>query len=100
MTSKSWPDNIIGLNAYLGSLIVRNHLQTFDEMDIVELMKAKQLIQEGREFSLQKSLGLVEQYLVDMALKKCGGNRTKAGALLGLSEPYVRRLGLSTSRDR
>ncbi len=72
----------------------------FDEYDTIELTKARQFIAEGRESSLQKSLGLIEQFLVDLALKKCDGNKTKAAALLGLSEPSVRRLGLLSSHDR
>lgn len=71
----------------------------FDETDTLELTKLKQLIEEGRESSLQKSLGLIEQYLINLALMKCSGNRTKAGALLGLSECSVRRLGLPPTRD-
>ena len=100
LISKSWRENVFGLNAYLGSLIVRNHREMFDEGDTIELTKVRQLIAEGRESSLQKSLGLIEQYLVDLALKKCDGNKTKAAALLGLSEPSVRRLGLLSSHDR
>ena len=100
LISKSWPENVFGLNAYLGSLIVRNHREMFDEYDTIELTKARQFIAEGRESSLQKSLGLIEQFLVDLALKKCDGNKTKAAALLGLSEPSVRRLGLLSSHDR
>ena len=91
--SKSWPENVFGLNAYLESLIVRNHREVYDEIDTIELTKMKQLIGEGRESSLQKSLGLIEQYLVDLALKKCDGNKTKAAALLGLSPRSVRRTG-------
>lgn len=100
LISTSWPENVFGLNAYLGSLIVRNHREMFDERDTIELTKVKQLIEQGRETSLQKSLGLIEQFLVDLALKKCSGNRTKAAALLGLSERSVRRLGLLSSHDR
>ena len=99
LISKSWPENVFGLNAYLGSLIIRNHREMFDESDTIELTKVKQLIEGGREFSLQESLALIEQFLVDLALKKCNGNRTKAGALLGLSECSVRRLGLLSPRD-
>ena len=100
LISKSWRENVFGLNAYLGSLIVRSHREMLDEYDTIELTKARQLIAEGRESSLQKSLGLIEQFLVDLALKKCDGNKTKAAALLGLSEPSVRRLGLLSSHDR
>jgi DNA-binding NtrC family response regulator len=100
LISKWWPENLFDLNAYLGSLIVRNHPEMFDESDTIELTKVKQLIEQGRETSLQKSLGLIEQFLVDLALKKCNGNRTKAAALLGLSERSVRRLDLLSSHDR
>jgi len=99
LLNKSWPENVFGLKAYLGSLKVRNYKELFEERDTIELTKVKQLIDEGRESSLQKSLGLIEQYLVDLALKKCDGNKTKAAALLGLSERSVRRSGLLTSLD-
>ena len=99
LISKSWPENVFGLNAYLGCLIARNHRAMFGESDTIELTKVKQLIEQGRETSLQNSLALIEQFLVDLALKKCNGNRTKAGALLGLSEPSIRRQGLLSSRN-
>jgi len=99
LITKSWPENVFGLNAYLGSLIVRNHREKFDESDAIELTKVKQLIEEGRETSLHKSLELIEQFLVDLALKKCDGNKTEAAALLGLSERSVRRSGRLTSQD-
>lgn len=99
LLSKSWPENVFGLKAYLGSLIVRTYKELFEEGDTVELTKVKQLIDEGRESSLQNSMALIEQYLIDLALKKCDGNKTKTAALLGLSERSVRRNGRLTSQD-
>lgn len=100
LSRKSWPENVFGLKAYLGSLTMKNHLEMFAAGDLIELTKVKQLIEEGREFSLEESLELIRRYLVALALKKCEGNKTKASALLGFSERSVRRLGLLTPRNR
>lgn len=91
LSRNPWPENVRGLKAYLGTLLVRDYHQSFRELDTIELTKAKQCIEERREFSLQQSMESIERYLVDLALRNCAGNKTKAAALLGLSERSVRR---------
>ena len=49
------------------------------------------MVEEGKEFSLRRVLGMIEISLVQRALRKAGGSRARAARLLGLSERSVGR---------
>ncbi|MDP2884824.1 MAG: sigma 54-interacting transcriptional regulator [Ignavibacteria bacterium] len=94
--SQRWPDNITGLKAFLRTLIAGAYRETLREREKIELMKIILMIEEGNEFSLHQSLGLIQRYIIDRALEKCKGKQSQAAAMLGISDRSVRRRPLLT----
>jgi DNA-binding NtrC family response regulator len=86
-----WRGNVLELKAFLRSIVVRSHEEALREFEKQQLEKMIMLLEEGGTFSLQRSLGLIADGILERALSKTGGNYTKAARLLGLTESTVRR---------
>jgi DNA-binding NtrC family response regulator len=91
LQQQRWEQNVVQLKAYVRSLLLPNHPDSMEEREKIELMKMILMIEEGSEFSLHESLGLIQGCIIDRALEKCGGKQSQAAALLGLSDRSVRR---------
>jgi DNA-binding NtrC family response regulator len=91
LKQQRWEQNVVQLKAYIRSLLLPNHPDSIQEGETIELMKMTFMIEEGNEFSLHQSLGLIQRYMIDRALKKCNGRQSQAAAMLGLSDRSVRR---------
>ncbi len=91
LKQQRWDQNVLQLKAYIRSLLLPNHPDSIQEPEKIELMKMMLMIEEGSEFSLHESFGLIQKCIIDRALQKCGGNRTSAAAMLGLTKRSVLR---------
>ena len=91
LKQQRWDQNVLQLKAYIRSLLLPNHPDLVYEREKIELMKMVVMIEEGNEFSLHQSLAQIQRCIIDRALHKCGGNRTAAAAMLGLTKRSVRR---------
>jgi DNA-binding NtrC family response regulator len=95
MKQQRWERNIAQLKAYIHSLLPPDPLVSIGELDKIELVNMISMIEEGDEFSLQQSLEVIEEAIVNRALTKSAGHKTKAGQLLGINDRAFRR-----KRDR
>jgi DNA-binding NtrC family response regulator len=86
-----WKENVTELKAYLKCLLPTTFLQALDEQEKIELMKMMLMIEEGNEFSLRQSLSVIEEGIIQRALKTNAGHQTKAAQLLGISDRALRR---------
>jgi len=91
LLKQSWPENVLGLKAYLRSLVVGNYREVWADQERVELMKMNLMIEEGSEFSLRQSLLIIEEGIIQQALEKNAGHRTRAAQLLGITDRAYRR---------
>ena len=91
LLKQSWPENVLGLKAYLRSLVVGNYREAWADQERVELMKMNLMIEEGSEFSLRQSLLIIEEGIIQQALAKNAGHRTRAAQLLGITDRAYRR---------
>ncbi len=91
LRQQRWEQNVVQLKAYIRSLLLPTHQDSIREREKIELMKMFSMIEEGSEFSLHQSLGLIQGYIIDRALHKCNGNKSQTAALLGLSDRSIRR---------
>ena len=95
LLKQSWPENVLGLKAYLRSLVVGSYREAWVHQERVELMKMNLMIEEGSEFSLRQSLLIIEEGIIQRALAKNAGHRTRAAQLLGITDRAYRRKKIS-----
>jgi len=88
---QKWPENITGLKAYLRSLIIANYAGALQEREKIEVMKMITMLEDGSEFSLHRSIAVIEHGIIQRALEKCEGHQVRAAQLLGLTERTIRR---------
>ena len=85
-----WPGNVRELrNVIERAMLLSDH----DRLDAADFAALSGPVAAGDEFELPAKgvdLEQLERSLVIQALKRCGGNQTRAGALLGLNRDQVR----------
>jgi DNA-binding NtrC family response regulator len=91
LRQQRWEHNVVQLKAYIRSLMLRNHRDSIQEREKIELMKMMLTIEEGNEFSLRQSLSVIEEGIIQRALLKNAGHQAKAAQLLGISDRAFRR---------
>jgi DNA-binding NtrC family response regulator len=96
-----WPGNVRELrNVIERAMLLSDH----DRLDAADFAALSRPVAAGDEFELPPKgvdLEQLERSLVIQALKRCGGNQTRAGELLGLNRDQVRyrieKFALSTA---
>jgi DNA-binding NtrC family response regulator len=88
---QKWTENVTELKAYLRSLIIPGYRGAFQEREKIEVMKMVLMVEEGNEFSLRRSIAVIENGIIDRALRKYEGRKTKAARIIGITERSVRR---------
>ncbi len=90
LLSRPWPDNVVGLKAYLRSIHAPVSLDPLHEICWQEVAHLILCIEEGREFSLKKSIALIEHKLIESAISRTNGNIINAARLLGVTADTIR----------
>jgi DNA-binding NtrC family response regulator len=86
-----WEQNVIQLKVYIRNVLLLNHQGSIQERENLEVMKMILMAEEGSEFSLQRSLSVIEQGIIERALAKNAGHESKTAQLLGISVRSLRR---------
>lgn len=80
LTKRAWPGNVRELRNCVRRYIA---LGTLPSSDVVEY------VPEENEWPLKKKMQEAEMYYIQQAIKKAGGNKTKAALLLGISREVL-----------
>lgn len=91
LVKQKWPENVTELKAYIRSLIVPSYEGAIQEREKIEVMKMITMLEDGHEFSLRRSINVIENEIIQRALEKFGGHQVRAAQLLGLTERTIRR---------
>ena len=86
----SWPGNLAELRAALECLKPHPSHTGLPDRCRSELHQMLLRIEEGTEFSLRRSLEVIERGMIYRALKKTDGHRARAAQLLGLTDTALR----------
>jgi DNA-binding NtrC family response regulator len=86
-----WRENVLELKVFLRSIKVPSYDEALRDSEKQELAKMMMLLEEGRPFSIQRSLTTIGNRMMERALSKSGGDHTQAARLLGLTESTLRR---------
>lgn len=86
-----WEQNVIQLKAYIRSVLLLNQQESIQERENFEVMKMILMVEEGSEFSLQRSLSVIEEGIIGRALAKNAGHESKTARLLGISDRSFHR---------
>lgn len=89
-----WPGNIRQLKNIIERAVVldRDHLITGDDILLPEAASPQQKGEEESPHDFHQSLDHHKRSIIEEALKKAGGNQTRAAELLGLQRTYLARL--------
>ena len=88
-----WPGNVRELRNIIERAMLLSDHDRLDAGDFSAVAGLSRGVATGDEFELPAKgvdLDQLERSLVIQALKRCGGNQTRAGALLGLNRDQVR----------
>jgi len=85
-----WPGNLAELRAALECLKPVTSKRGLPDRCHSELHQMLLRIEEGTEFSLRRSLAVIERGMIYHALKKTDGHRARAAQLLGLTDTALR----------
>jgi two-component system response regulator AtoC len=101
LQSYGWPGNVRELRNVIERAMLLSDGNRLDAPDFAALTKA---LTTGADFELPATgvdLEQLERSLLAQALRRCGGNQTKAGTLLGLNRDQIRyrieKFGLTTA---
>ena len=101
LQSYGWPGNVRELRNVIERAMLLSDGNRLDAPDFAALTKA---LTTGDNFELPATgvdLEQLERSLLAQALRRCGGNQTKAGTLLGLNRDQIRyrieKFGLTTT---
>jgi DNA-binding NtrC family response regulator len=90
LTNYPWPGNVRQLKNVLERAIVLHQNRVITPAEIVLTEASPRPPSNGR--SLQEGLDLRRRAMIEEALRKSGGNQTKAASLLGIQRTYLARL--------
>lgn len=91
LIKQNWPENVTELKAYIRSLIIPGYEGAIQEREKIEVMKMITMLEDGHEFSLRRSIDVIENGIIERALKKFDGHQVRAARLVGVSERTIRR---------
>lgn len=98
-----WPGNVRELRNVIERAMLLSDAETLDAKDFTGMTKP---LSASNDFQLPATgvdLEQLERSLLVQALKRCNGNQTRAGSLLGLNRDQIRyrieKFGLSTAQD-
>ena len=80
-----WRENITELKACLRTSLVHSHADILCQRERLEFEKMMTLLDEGDDFPLRQSTGLIEETILQHVLTACGGNQILASRATGLS---------------
>jgi transcriptional regulator with PAS, ATPase and Fis domain len=86
LTEYSWPGNVRELENVIQSAVVMTEGDTIDVTDLPSLLR----FQAPRESAAGQTLAEVEARHIRRVLANCGGNRTRAAAVLGIDRKTLR----------
>ena len=89
LREQKWEDNVRDLAAYVRSLLAFEEDPVHREK--LELMKMLTMLEQGSEFSLEKSMAVIRRSIIERAVEKQKGHQGKTAELLGLSDREIRR---------
>jgi DNA-binding NtrC family response regulator len=88
----NWPGNIRELENIIERCVVITHGEVIDLEDIPEyIINYKQNKEEELQHKLNSAVDTAEREIIIKILKECGGNRTKASEVLGISRRSLHR---------
>lgn len=87
-----WNENILELKSFVKTLQVMPDDEAIRQKDRIQLAKMNLMIDEGKEFSLKKSLSGLEKDLVKRTSLKYNNVYAKTSKALGLTDRAVRNL--------
>ena len=87
-----WNENILELKSFVKTLQVMPDDVAIQQKDRIQLAKMNLMIDEGKEFSLKKSLSGLEKNLVKRTSLKYNNVYAKTSKALGLTDRAVRNL--------
>jgi DNA-binding NtrC family response regulator len=87
-----WNENILELKSFVKTLQVIPDDEAIRQKDRIQLAKMNLMIDEGKEFSLKKSLSGLEKDLAKRTSLKYNGVYAKTSKALGLTDRAVRNL--------
>jgi DNA-binding NtrC family response regulator len=87
-----WDENILELKSFVKTLQVMPDDEAIRQKDRIQLAKMNLMIDEGKEFSLKKSLSGLEKDLAKRTSLKYNGVYAKTSKALGLTDRAVRNL--------
>ncbi len=91
MQQLPWEENIRSLRAFLSLLSAVSPEGAAFEHERKELEKILLMVEDRREFSLQKSVDLITGYIINRTLRGSDGCQNEAARMLGMSERSLRR---------
>ena len=91
MQQLPWEENIQSLRAFLSLLSAVSPEGAAFEHERKELEKIILMVEDRREFSLQKSVDLIMGYIINRTLRGSDGCQNDAARMLGMSERSLRR---------
>jgi two-component system response regulator AtoC len=80
-----WRENITELKACLRTALAHSHGDVLCQRERLEFEKLMMLLDEGGDFPLRQSTGVIEETLLQHVLAACGGNQLQASRTTGLS---------------
>lgn len=92
-----WETNVLQLKAFIHSLITYTYGDAILQPEKIEVSKMLLMLAEGREFSLRQSISIIEDAVIERAIKKYDGHQQKAAQMLGLTGRSIRRRNISRS---
>ena len=92
LQSNRWNENILELKSFVKTLQVMPDDVAIRQNDRIQLAKMNLMIDEGKEFSLKKSLSGLEKDLVKRTSLKYNNVYAKTSKALGLTDRAVRNL--------
>ena len=103
LQSYGWPGNVRELRNVIERAMLLSDSETLDTKDFSGMTKP---VSASNDFELPPTgvdLEKLERSLVIQALKRCHGNQTRAGGLLGLNRDQIRyrieKFGLNATQD-
>jgi transcriptional regulator with PAS, ATPase and Fis domain len=91
LQKQRWDGNVSELQAYMRTLMPLSFQQALVNKETIALSRLLLSIEEGNDVSLYESLSQIQRSLIDRALRRFNGDKTKTAMMLGLSDRTVRR---------
>ena len=91
LVHQEWEDNVRDLVAYVRSLTMFALEEEIVQREKLELMKMLTLLEQGNEFSLERSMAAIRRSIIERAVRHSGGHQGRSAEILGLSDREIRR---------